>query len=136
MKVKLDAGAYLPERAHETDAGFDLRTPVEITIPPHGFAVVDTGVHIQLPCGKCAVVVSKSGLYMNHRITATGLVDEGFTGTIKIGLENHSYQPYTFNRGDKVSQFYVTDYYGVPLEVVANLDVSDRGDKGYGSTGR
>ncbi len=136
MKVKLDPGAFMPDRAHETDAGYDLRTPVCVTISPRGFAVVDTGVHIQLPPGKAAVVVSKSGLYTKHEISSTGLIDEGFTGTIRIGLENHSDEEYTFLRGDKVSQFYITNYYGYDLELVDSLDESSRGDNGYGSTGR
>lgn len=136
MKVKLDEGAFLPKRAHATDAGYDLRTPVCGTIPPRGFVVVDTGVHIQLPAGKCAVVISKSGLYTKHRITSTGLVDEGFTGSIRIGLENHSDEVYNFERGDKISQFYITDYYEYPIELVEKLDESDRGSDGFGSTGK
>ena len=136
MKVKLDEGAFVPTRAHEQDAGYDLKTPVCVTIPPRGFTIVDTGVHMQLPKGKCAVVISKSGLYINHAITSTGLIDEGFTGTIKIGLANHSDVAYTFERGDKISQFYITDYYKYDLELVDELDESDRGNAGYGSTGR
>lgn len=136
MKVKLDDGAFMLQRAHGQDAGYDLRTPVCGTIPPRGFVVVDTGVHIQLPPGRCAVVISKSGLYTKHRITSTGLVDEGFTGSIRIGLENHSDEEYNFERGDKISQFYITDYYGFVLELVDKLDESDRGSDGFGSTGK
>lgn len=136
LKVMLDNGAFMPGRAHDTDAGYDLRSPVCGTIPPRGFVVVDTGVHIQLPPGKAAVVVSKSGLYTKSRISSTGLIDEGFTGSIRIGLENHSDMEYTFMRGDKISQFYITDYYGLPLELVDKLDESDRGADGFGSTGK
>lgn len=136
MKVVLDDGAFLPERAHDTDAGYDLKAPECVRILPHGFKVIDTGVHIQLPAGKCAIVISKSGLYLKNRITATGLVDEGFTGSIKIGLENNSDEPYTFNRGDKISQFYITDYYEPVLELVDKLDETERGSNGYGSTGK
>lgn len=136
MKVKLDKGAYMPTRAHEQDAGYDLRTPVCVTVPAGGFATVDTGVHIQLPSGKCAVVISKSGLYLKHNISSTGLIDEGFTGTIVVGLFNHGTADHTFIRGDKISQFFITDYYAEELELVEELSETERGDAGYGSTGK
>ena len=136
MKVKLDYMAFLPERAHATDAGYDLRTPINFTLFAHDFVVIDTGVHIQLPPGKCAVLTGKSGLYTKHRITSSGLVDEGYTGSIHVGLMNHSDETLPFKRGDKIAQFYVTDYYAEPLEIVDELDESERGDHGFGSTGR
>ena len=136
MKIKLDPGAYMPERAHDTDAGYDLRTPERVVLHPRSSVVVDTGVHIWLPEGKCAVVISKSGLNVNEGITSTGLIDEGFSGTLKIKLYNHSDQPHAFEAGDKVSQFMITDYYGYDLELVDDLPNSDRGAAGYGSTGR
>lgn len=136
MKVKLDAGAFMPQRAHEQDAGYDLRTPVCVTVPAGGFAAVDTGVHIELPDGKCAVVISKSGLYLKHNISSTGLIDEGFTGTIVVGLFNHGTADHTFTRGDKISQFFITDYYAEELELVEELSETERGDAGYGSTGK
>lgn len=136
MKVKLDDGAFMPQRAHEQDAGYDLRTPICVTVPACGFATVDTGVHIQLPPGKCAVVISKSGLYLKHNISSTGLIDEGFTGTIIVGLRNQGTADYTFTRGDKISQFFITDYYAEELELVEELSETERGSAGYGSTGK
>ena len=136
MKVKLDKGAYMPVRAHEQDAGYDLRTPICVTVPAGGFVTVDTGVHIELPEGKCAVVISKSGLYLKHNISSTGLIDEGFTGTIVVGLFNHGNADHTFTRGDKISQFFITNYYAEELELVEELSETERGDAGYGSTGK
>ena len=72
MKIRLDDGAYMPERAHSTDAGYDLRTPYRVVLHPNSNAIVRTGVHIQLPPGKAAIVISKSGLYVNH--SATGIM--------------------------------------------------------------
>lgn len=136
MKIKLDDGAYMPERAHDTDAGYDLRTPYRVVLHPNSNAVVRTGVHIQLPPGKCAVVISKSGLYVNHNISSTGLIDEGYTGEIVVNLLNHSGKIHIFEPGDKISQFFITDYYRYELEETDELDLSDRGDDGIGSTGR
>nr|DAG44541.1 MAG TPA: deoxyuridine 5'-triphosphate nucleotidohydrolase [Caudoviricetes sp.] len=65
MKIKRDPGAYMPERAHSTDAGLDLRTPIDFSIEPRCSAAVDTGVHIQLPPGKVGMLKSKK------RFTAT-----------------------------------------------------------------
>lgn len=136
MKVKLDDGAFMPQRAHEQDAGYDLRTPICVTIPADDFVWINTGVHIQLPPGKCAVVISKSGLYLKHNISSTGLIDEGFTGTIIVGLRNQGTADYTFTRGDKISQFFITDYYAEELELVEELSETERGSAGYGSTGK
>lgn len=136
LKVSLDRGAYMPERAHKTDAGYDLRTPMRVYLHPHSSAIIDTGVHIQLPPGKCAVVISKSGLNVNHDITSTGLIDEGFSGTIIVKLYNHGDKPHIFDPGDKVSQFYITDYYPCHIEIVDQVKGGDRGNNGYGSTGK
>ena len=136
MKIKLDKGALLPRREHATDAGFDLFTPRRIVLPPRGSVTVDTGVHIQLPAGKCAVVISKSGLLTKFDISSTGLIDEAYTGSIRVHLQNHTGQQYVFERGEKISQFYITDYYGEDLELVEELEETERGDGGFGSTGR
>jgi dUTP pyrophosphatase len=136
LKVKLDDGAYMPERAHATDAGYDLRTPRRVVLVPLGNVVVRTGVHIQLPPGKCAIVISKSGLYVKHNISSTGLVDEGYTGEVIVNLLNHSGKIHIFEPGDKISQFMITDYYGYELVQVDELEESERGDSGFGSTGK
>ena len=81
LKVKLDPLAYLPERAHPTDAGVDLRTPHDVLVMPGVGAVVDTGVHIQLPPGTVGMLKSKSGLNVKHGIVSEGVIDEGYTGT-------------------------------------------------------
>lgn len=136
MKVTLDEGAYMPERAHETDAGYDLRTPIRFVLPPGGSTTIDTGVHIQLPKGKCAIIISKSGLNVNKDITNTGLVDEDYTGSIRVKLYNNGFGSWEFEKGDKISQFVIMDYYAYDLELVDRLDDTERGDSGFGSTGR
>lgn len=136
MKVKLDDGAILPGRAHDQDAGYDLRAPKRFSLFPHEIKTIDTGVHIQLPPGKCAIVFSKSGLFSSYGVISMGLVDEGYTGPIGVTLVNESGQRLTFEKGEKISQFYITNYYAYDLEVVEELDDTDRGERGFGSTGR
>lgn len=136
MKVKVEDGGYVPSRAHDTDAGMDLRTPVSVTVPAHGSVVVDTRTHVELPQGCGGLIVSKSGLNVRHGITSSGLVDEGYTGSIRVRLYNHSDETYTFEPGDKVTQLVVFPVVYVPLEVVDSIDGGERGSDGFGSTGR
>lgn len=136
MRIKLDRYAYMPVRAHRTDAGLDLRSPNEITIKAGESVVIDTGVHVQLPAGTAGLMVSKSGLNIRHGILSTGLIDEGYTGSIRVKLYNHSGEDYVVQEGDKISQMIVIPVIRDSLELVDALDDSDRGDKGFGSSGR
>lgn len=75
MNVVLDEGAFLPERAYPTDAGADLRTPIDVEVPAHGSAVIETGVHVELPPGTVGMLKSKSGLNVKHGITSEGVIE-------------------------------------------------------------
>lgn len=137
MRVKLDERAFEPIRAHKTDAGLDLRTPIEFTIRPHDSYVIDTGVHIELPKGTYGQLFSKSGLNVKHSIVSLGgTVDEGYTGSIVVKLYNESDKEYHFNAGDKVVQLVIMNYIAPDIEYVDRLDDTERGDNGFGSTGK
>ena len=136
MKVKLDDFAFIPERAHNTDAGLDLTSPICIEIPARSSAVIDTGVHVDLPIGTVGFLKSKSGLNVNHDITSDGVIDVGYTGSIKVKLYNHGIIPYQVLRGDKITQLVVVECHFPDVEIVEELDGTERGDKGFGSTGR
>lgn len=136
MEIMLDEGAYMPSRGHKTDAGLDLRTPKAVTVPAYGSVTVDTGVHVELPHGCAGLLVSKSGLNVRHNLTSTGLIDEGYTGSIVVKLYNHGGEDYEFEAGDKVTQLVVLPVVCEPLEQVASFNRTARGDNGFGSTGR
>ena len=136
MEVMLDNGAHMPSRAHSTDAGLDLRTPKAVTVPAYGNTTVDTGVHVELPHGCAGLIVSKSGLNVKHSITSTGLIDEGYAGSIMVKLYNHGGEDYEFEAGDKITQLVVIPVVCEPLEQVSAFLPSARGDNGFGSTGR
>lgn len=136
MKIKLDRGAFIPVRAHGTDAGADLRSPIDTVVPARGSRVIDTGVHIQLPHGYVGMLKSKSGLNTRHGITSEGVIDEGFTGAIKVKLYNHSDYPYAFSRGDKITQLVIMPCEYVGFELADDLEDSERGNDGFGSTGK
>lgn len=136
MRVMLDDGAYKPLRAHDTDAGLDIRAKGKHLIPRNGSAVLHTGVHIQLPKGTAGVLVSKSGLNVKFGITSTGLIDEGYSGEIVVKLYNNSDRDYVVYAGDKISQLIIVPVLYETVEVVRELSGGDRGDAGFGSTGR
>ena len=136
MKIKLDPGAYMPEKAHATDAGYDLRAPQDCIVDAHGCATIDTGVHIELPSGTVGFLKSKSGLNVNHGITSEGVIDEGYTGSIRVKLYNRSPIRYYFEKGDKISQLVILPYLSPDLELVDELEATERGNNGFGSTGK
>lgn len=136
MEVILNNGAYMPSRGYETDAGLDLRTPKAVIVPAYGSVSVDTGVHVALPHGCAGLLVSKSGLNVKHDITSTGLIDEGYTGSIVVKLYNNKGEDYAFESGDKISQLVVIPVVYEPLEQVSVFNATERGDNGFGSTGR
>ena len=136
LPVRLDPGAYLPQRAHDTDAGLDLRTPVDAYVRAGGSTVIDTGVHIQLPPGTVGMLKSKSGLNVKAGIVSEGVIDEGYTGTILVKLYNHGTEAKSFARGEKLTQLVVLPVLYPKVEQVEEIKGGPRGDNGYGSTGR
>ena len=136
MKIKLDSDAIMPTRAHETDAGLDLYATQSKKIPARGSAIFDTGVHIELPPNTAGMIKSKSGLNVKHNLTSEGVVDVGYTGSICVKLYNRGDKPYQVERGDKISQLVIVPILTPELELVDELKETDRGNNGFGSTGR
>ena len=155
MRVVLDEGAKLPTRAHETDAGYDLFAKTHFIVPPSrgegfsfggteviesvvhvGYATHDTGVHIEIPKGYVGFIKSKSGLNVKYGLTAEGVIDSGYTGSIVVKLYNHTEKEYEFDKGDKIAQLVILPIYTPDLELATELDNTERGDGGFGSTGK
>ena len=136
VNIKLDEGAFMPERAHATDAGADIRTPEDFHIPSHCSRVVHTGVHIETPPNCVTMVKSKSGLNIKYGITTTGVIDEGFTGEVVVKMINHGPFNMDFKRGDKISQLVVLPVFYPDFELVDEIDGGERGSAGFGSSGR
>lgn len=149
IKIMLDEGAKMPTRAHENDAGLDLYTPKDVTVPGSagmpgafltsvniGHATIDTGVHIEIPKGYVGFVKSKSGLNVKHGLTAEGVIDCGYTGSIVVKLYNHTIRDYVFKAGEKIAQLVLLPIITPDLVEVDSLEETERGDGGFGSTGR
>lgn len=137
IKVKLDEGAFVPESAHTADAGYDLRTPTDCYIPAGGFGIIDTGVHMAIPEGYVGFLKSKSGLNVRDHLTGEGVIDSGYTGSIVVKLyHNGEYGAKWLHRGDKVIQIVLLPIIKPDIEIVDSLEDTERGDNGFGSTGR
>lgn len=136
MKIMLDEFAKMPTRAHETDAGLDLYAREDQTILPGSSVVFDTGVHVELPPNTVGMIKSKSGLNVKWGLVSEGVIDVGYTGSIKVKLYNHSRYRYEVKRGDKISQLVILPILTPELELVDSLEDTERGSNGFGSSGR
>lgn len=134
--VKIDEGAFMPERAHDTDAGADIRTPKSFVLSGKSSAVVKTGVHVQLPHGTAGILKSKSGLNVNHDIVGEGVIDEGYSGEIVVKLYNLGHAPHSFRAGDKIIQLLIVPVLYCDFAQADEILQGERGDGGFGSTGR
>lgn len=136
MRVLLDGGAIMPQRAHESDAGYDVFSRENKSVPARGSACFDTGVHIEIPRGYVGFLKSKSGLNVKHGITSEGVIDSGYTGSIVVKLYNNTEQSYEVAAGDKISQIVILPILTPTLELVEKLDETERGVNGFGSSGK
>ena len=141
MNVLIDEGGYMPTKAHEEDAGFDLYAPDNFVVSALQPATIDIKVHIQIPKGYVGMIMPKSGLNVKENILSFGIVDSGFSGSIKVKVYKLCGEPYQIKKGDKISQiiFLPISEVNKLTEVTADefykVETS-RGDAGFGSTGR
>ena len=136
MKVMLDKGAYMPVRAHKDDAGLDLRSPDTFIVKAGKSLKIDSGVHVEIPAGHVGFLKAKSGLNVKYGITCTGVIDAGYTGSIVVKFYNNGSDDVLFERGDKITQLVILPIACPDLVQVDSLEDTERGDAGFGSTGR
>lgn len=136
IKVVLDENAKMPCRAHSADAGYDLFSREDAVIYPNAGGIFDTGVHIAIPEGYVGFLKSKSGLNVKHSIQSEGVIDSGYTGSIMVKLFNHGSKDVHIEKGQKISQLVLLPIITPDLELVDSLDQTERGDGGFGSTGK
>ena len=139
---KLDPRAQAPERATAGSAGADLHALLDevLTIPPGGRAAVPTGIAIGLPSPETVgLVFARSGLAVKHGLALSngvGVIDSDYRGEIGVGLVNLGREPYTVQPGDRIAQLMVVPVVQPTVTVAEDLDETDRGAGGFGSTGR
>jgi dUTP pyrophosphatase len=135
IKVMLDDGAYMPTRAHKADAGLDLYATEDTVIFRDGSYTFDTGVHVAIPEGYVGFIKSKSGLNVKQGIQSAGVIDSGYTGSIRVKLYNHSSEMVHIQRGQKISQLVILPVATPEPELVSELENTERGNGGFGSSG-
>jgi dUTP pyrophosphatase len=138
---KLHPDAIVPSYAYILDSGFDLYSTEEIELLPFGRALVPTGLAFEVPDGTELQIRSKSGLAINQGLmvlNSPGTVDCGYLGEIKVIIMNMNNHSVTIEKGTKVGQGVLCPVYNgkrVKLIEKESLGTSDRGNKGFGSTG-
>lgn len=136
---KLNPEARLPEKAHQTDAGFDLFSIEEKEIPAGEASLIKTGISIQLPPNTEAQVRPRSGLALKHSITvlnSPGTIDEDYRGEIGVILINHGKETFVVEKGMKIAQMVIQTVLSVDIEEAeGELSDTNRGTGGFGSTG-
>lgn len=136
MKIHYESGGQRPEKQHEQDACWDIRTDRYDTIPPNSAKTIHTGIRIGIPEGYAGLVMSRSGLASKgvFVLNAPGVIDAGYDGEIMIIMANITHKPYEFIAGDRVAQFMLIkleNYFLIPGKVWGG----ERGENGLGSTG-
>ena len=137
--MKLYENARLPEKAHEDDAGFDLFAREGAVIPAGGSRLVPTGIALALPPMTEAQIRPRSGLALRHQITvlnSPGTIDAGYRGELGVILINHGQQEFVVTEGMKIAQMVVGPVLPARLLETDRLGGTDRGEGGFGSTGR
>jgi len=137
---RLDPGLPLPVPQHAGDAGIDLYAATDATLEAGGGrALVPTGIAIAIPVGYAGFVQPRSGLALRHGVTVVntpGLVDAGYRDEIRVLLINlDPAEPFKISRGDRIAQLVIQRFETVEWHEVDDLDATERGLGGWGSTG-
>ncbi|KXZ41934.1 hypothetical protein GPECTOR_240g576 [Gonium pectorale] len=133
---KLSPNATLPKRGSAGAAGYDLASAEEKVVPARGKALIKTDLAIRVPPGTYGRVAPRSGLAVKNFIdTGAGVVDEDYRGNVGVLLFNHSDEDFVVKMGDRIAQLVLERITTPDVEEVEELDSTQRGAAGYGSTG-
>jgi dUTP pyrophosphatase len=139
LKFKLiHPDAILPEYAHPGDAGMDVKSVDDLTIKPGERALVHTGLVMMLPAGYEAQVRPRSCLALKKGVTVLntpGTIDEGYRGEVGVILANFGSEDFVVSKGDKIAQIVVAPVTIAQIVETADVDETERGEGGFGSTG-
>lgn len=135
----LDSSATIPVQAHPGDAGMDLVSIEDATIAPGARRLVRTGLAVEIPFGFEGQVRPRSGLALKHGVTvlnAPGTIDAGYRGEVGVVLANFGEAPFVVEKGMRIAQLVIAAVAEVSVEVAGELSSSERGEGGYGSSGK
>ena len=128
--------AIIPKRGSEQAAGYDLYTIDEGRLMPKQTHLFDTGISFTVPEGTYGRIAPRSGLSKKGILVNAGVVDRDYTGPVKVMLHNLSDEMYQVKKNDRIAQLIIEKIATPVIEEVGSLEETDRGDGGFGSTGR
>ena len=132
----LHSSAKAPTKSHVNDAGWDLYSSEGVSIPAGATVLVSTGISIAVPKEHVALIWDRSSMGVKGVHRHAGVIDSGYRGEVKVCLHNTTKHPYHIERGDRIAQMLIQEAPNFIQHVVRELDSTDRGDEGFGSTGK
>ena len=137
---KLNDNAHIPTYGSLYSAGADLYSAeVETVIQPHTTAFIGTGIALEIPKGYMGLIFARSGLSCKRHLAPAnkvGVIDSDYRGEVKVALHNHSNEPQKIDAGERIAQLVITPFLAVNFEQADELDETQRGEGGFGSTGK
>ena len=134
LQVEL-IGGQLPTRGSDDAAGLDLYASTTKTIPPGTRALIDLGIKVKLPPGTYGRIAPRSGMSLKGIDVAAGVIDRDYRGELRVLLHNSGTTDFNVESGDRIAQLVIERIAMVDIEKVDTMDATDRGDKGFGSSG-
>ena len=135
MKIVLSADAIMPIRGDDGAAGYDLFSSEDVTISKWDRSLVKTGVFMEIPPGYYGRIASRSSMGMKCQDIGAGVIDSSYRGEIKVLIINQSNEEYKIDKGNKIAQIIFEAFHVFQFEQVTSLNETERGTKGFGSTG-
>jgi|TARA_B100000287_G_scaffold362917_1_gene356437 dUTP pyrophosphatase len=137
LKIKkLNKCAIIPTRHSPGSVGYDLYSTEEVIIPPSERGIVGTGICATIPIGVYGRIAPRSGLTVKHGIqTGAGVIDPDYTGELKVILFNHGSETFVIKQGDRIAQLILEKCETPLIEEVDELKETQRGTRGFGSSG-
>ena len=133
----LNSDAQAPKRSSELAAGFDLFSSTTGTIEAGKRGMVSTGVSVNMPHGVYGRIAPRSSLAWNYGLNVgAGVIDRDYTGELKVILFNHGDKPFHYKKGDRIAQLILEKHLICDTKLIDELDATERGEGGFGSTGR
>jgi len=137
LRVKrIEPSARLPQYSHEGDAGLDLFSSINCVLEAGEVKSLPTGIQVAIPPGFVGLIWDKSGLSLHGVHRLAGVIDSGYRGEVKVVMVNLAREPFHIKEGMKIAQMLIQPISEVEIEEVERLEDTDRGENGFGSTGK
>jgi len=135
MKIVLLDEKCLPYRKHDTDAGLDLKIRKGFMIQPHTTLIIPSGIKLALKEGTYATIKPRSSIF-KQGVQISGIIDSDYRSEVGIMVHNMTNEVKIFDKYDRIAQMIIMEYRKETFEVVDKLNETERGNGGFGSTGR